>query len=74
MLKGSALRRAGLRRIRRSLALAASHLPGDVAVRALAVMAGQPSAVHPDVAEAIDWSRARIEASSGDDSESPQQP
>jgi epoxyqueuosine reductase len=73
VLKGSALRRAGVRRLRRTLALAASHLPADVAVRALSVMAGQPSALHPDVAEAIDWSRARIEASASADPGSPQQ-
>ncbi len=62
-LKGSALRRAGVRRIRRTLALAASHLPPDAAARVLAAMAGQPSAAHPDVAEAIEWSQTRVQTS-----------
>jgi epoxyqueuosine reductase len=64
LLKGSALRRAGVRRIRRTLALAASHLPPDTAARALAQMALEPSATHPDVAEALAWSHARVKASS----------
>ncbi len=61
-LKGSAMRRAGVRRIRRTLALAAAHLsPGDAA-RALTAMAGQPSAAHPDVREAIAWALTRLAA------------
>lgn len=62
-LKGSAMKRAGLRRLRRSLALAASHLPWAEAVRALDALASQPSSSHPDVSEAIRWSRAALEAS-----------
>lgn len=58
VLKGSAMRRAGVRRIRRSLAYAAAHLPADDARRALHSMTGQPSAVFPDVADAIAYSRA----------------
>ena len=59
MLKGSAMRRAGVRRIRRSLAYAAAHLPHDVANDALEALASQPSAAHADVAEAITWARGR---------------
>ena len=58
-LKGSAMRRAGVRRIRRSLALAAAHLSPEDAARVLEAMAAQPSAVHPDVNDAIAWARAR---------------
>lgn len=58
-LKGSAMRRAGVRRIRRSLALAAAHLPSDDAARALTAMASHPSAAHPDVRDAITWARTR---------------
>jgi epoxyqueuosine reductase len=57
LLKGSAMRRAGMRRIRRSLAYAAAHLdPGD-AQTALDVMSSQPSAQFPEVVEAIAWAR-----------------
>ena len=59
LLKGSAMRRAGLRRIRRSLAYAAALLPPAEAARALAALSHQPSAAYPDVAEAIAWARAR---------------
>lgn len=57
-LKGSAMRRAGVRRIRRSLAYAAAHLPPGDADRAVAAMAAQPSAAHPDVAEALAHARS----------------
>jgi epoxyqueuosine reductase len=67
LMKGSALRRAGVRRIRRTLALAASHLAPDTASRVLAVMAEEPSAAHPDVAEALAWSQARVQAASVSD-------
>ena len=56
-LKGSAMRRAGLRRIRRSLAYAAAHLPEAEKSVALEALAGQPSASDPDVADAVTWSR-----------------
>ena len=71
VLKGSALRRAGVRRIRRTLALAASHLPHDAAARVLAAMAHEPSAAHPDVAEALAWSRAQVQASTLSDPGTP---
>jgi epoxyqueuosine reductase len=59
LLKGSAMRRAGMRRIRRSLAYAAAHLdPGD-AQTALDAMSSQPSAQFPEVADAIAWARDR---------------
>ena len=61
LLKGSAMRRAGLRRIRRSLAYAAASLPGPDAARALGHLEGQPSASHPDVREAIAWARGRTQ-------------
>ncbi len=57
MLKGSALRRAGLHRVRRSLAYAAAHLPTVERERALDALAAQPSAHEPHVAEAIAWAR-----------------
>jgi epoxyqueuosine reductase len=59
LLKGSAMRRAGLRRIRRSLAYAAVHLEPDDAATALDVMSAQPSAQFPEVADAIAWARGR---------------
>ena len=52
------MRRAGVRRIRRSLAYAAAHLPPGDADRAVAAMAAQPSAAHPDVAEALAHARS----------------
>jgi epoxyqueuosine reductase len=58
LLRGSALRRAGLARIRRSLAYAAAHLPIDAARRALDALAGEPSGADAGVAEAIAWARA----------------
>jgi len=57
LLKGSAMRRAGLLRIRRSLAYAAAHLSGPDADAALDTLAAHPSARNPDVAEAIASSR-----------------
>jgi epoxyqueuosine reductase len=59
-LKGSALRRAGLRRIRRSLAYAAAKLPPDAAAAALDALAGQPTSEDPEVADAIHWARERL--------------
>ncbi|MEO7192477.1 MAG: tRNA epoxyqueuosine(34) reductase QueG [Vicinamibacterales bacterium] len=60
LLKGSAMRRAGLRRIRRALAYAAASLEGLDASRALEALARQPSAAHPDVAEALEWARRHV--------------
>jgi epoxyqueuosine reductase len=56
-LRGSAMRRAGLRRIRRSLAYAAAHLPDADRAAALKALTGHPSAAHEDVADAISWAR-----------------
>jgi epoxyqueuosine reductase len=57
LLKASAMRRAGLRRIRRSLAYASAHLPADDARVALDALDGHPSARDPFVADAIAWAR-----------------
>jgi epoxyqueuosine reductase len=57
-MKGSAMRRAGLRRIRRSLAYAAASLPGDERAVALEALASHESARDPLVGDAIDWARA----------------
>ena len=59
-LRGSALRRAGLRRLRRSLALAAAHLPGEEAAEALDVLSSHPSGEDAEVAEAIQWTRQAL--------------
>ncbi len=55
LIQSSALRRAGLRRIRRSLAFAAAHLPHEEAQAALGALAAHPTAAYPEVAEAIAW-------------------
>jgi epoxyqueuosine reductase len=55
VLRGSALRRAGLRRLRRSLALAAAHAPEETRREALEALRAHPSARQPEVAEAISW-------------------
>jgi epoxyqueuosine reductase len=60
LLASSAMRRAGLRRIRRSLAYAAAHLPPAEAPAALDALAEHPSGRDPDVAPAIAWARARV--------------
>ena len=57
LLRGSAMRRAGLRRIRRSLAYATATLPEVEAKAALTSLGSQPSAQFPEVAQAIDWAR-----------------
>jgi Arc/MetJ-type ribon-helix-helix transcriptional regulator len=49
------MRRAGLRRIRRSLAYAAAHLPAEDRAVALGALAAHPSGADADVAEAIAW-------------------
>ena len=64
VLKGSAMRRAGLRRMRRSLAYAAAHLTSADAIEALDALASQPSAGHADVGDAIRWARAQVLARS----------
>jgi epoxyqueuosine reductase len=56
-LKGSAMRRAGLRRIRRSLAYAAAQLAESDRATALDALGGHPSGSDPDVADAVRWSR-----------------
>jgi epoxyqueuosine reductase len=55
LLKGSAMRRAGLRRLRRSLAYAVRRLPAEERRRALDAMRAQPSAAHEDVRAALWW-------------------
>lgn len=59
-LQGSALRRAGLARLRRSLAYAAARLPAADARAALTALAAHPSAGEPVVAGAMAWARARV--------------
>ena len=59
LLKGSALRRAGLHRLRRSLAYATVHLPTDEREHALDALAAHPSGHQSQVAEAIAWARQR---------------
>jgi len=61
LLAGSAMRRAGLRRIRRSLAYAAAHLAPREASAALDALSGHETAGVPEVAEAIDWARTRLD-------------
>jgi epoxyqueuosine reductase len=58
LLRGSAMRRAGLHRVRRSLAYATAHLPPADRDRALELLSAQPSARHEQVADAIRWARA----------------
>jgi epoxyqueuosine reductase len=55
LLRGSAMRRAGLRRIRRTLAYAARHAPPPQKQAAIAALLGHPSAQFPEVARAIEW-------------------
>jgi epoxyqueuosine reductase len=54
LLKGSAMRRAGMRRIRRSLAYASAGLPPAQGAEARAAIAAQPSGAHPEVEEALE--------------------
>ena len=58
-LKGSAMKRAGLHRLRRSLAYAAAHLPDSDRVVALDVLRTQPSSKDAVVADAIEWAAHR---------------
>ena len=60
VLRDSAMRRAGLRRVRRSLAYAAAGAPAPDAAQALDALSAEPSAEFPEVADAIAWARARI--------------
>jgi epoxyqueuosine reductase len=55
LLKNSAMRRAGLRRLRRSLAYAAARLPDSERRAALEAMRAQPSGSHEEVQTAIRW-------------------
>jgi epoxyqueuosine reductase len=60
LLKSSALRRAGLRRIRRSQAFAAAHLEPTAAGAALDALESHPTAAHEEVADAIRWARNHL--------------
>jgi hypothetical protein len=51
------MRRAGLKRIRRSLAYAAVHLGPPAAEAALDALASHPSSRDPIVLDAIAWAR-----------------
>jgi hypothetical protein len=53
-LKGSAMKRAGLHRIRRSLAYSALGLPDADRAAALQALRSHPSAAAPVVADALD--------------------
>jgi len=55
VLKGSAMRRAGLRGIRRSLAYAASHLPPASRSEALTALRSHESAAFSEVDAAVTW-------------------
>jgi epoxyqueuosine reductase len=57
-LKGSAMRRAGLTRLRRSLAYGAAALPADDRATALEALASHASGSHEVVADAIAWARS----------------
>lgn len=57
-LKGSAMRRAGLRRLRRSLAYAAASLPVRERTCALDFLASHASGQDPLVADAVTWARS----------------
>ena len=60
MLRGSPMRRAGLKRIRRSLAYGTASLERDDAWAALDALDAEPSSADPGVAEAINWARRRL--------------
>ena len=62
LLRGSAMRRAGLRRIRRSLAYAAAGLDTVEAREAIEALASHASASFPEVASAIAWAGAEIDS------------
>jgi epoxyqueuosine reductase len=58
-LKDSALKRAGVHRLRRSFAYATTGLEPDDRARALDALGSHPSASAPVVADAIRWARSR---------------
>jgi len=58
-MKDSALKRAGLHRLRRSMAYAAGALPPDTRAEALGALSQHASAAAPVVDEAIRWARSR---------------
>jgi epoxyqueuosine reductase len=58
LMRGSALRRAGLSRIRRTLAYATRHLPPPARAEALRALGSQPSAGFPEVSEALVWAES----------------
>jgi epoxyqueuosine reductase len=62
LLRQSAMRRAGLHRIRRSLAYACRALPPHEGELALDRLAAHPSASDVQVADAIDWARREVHA------------
>ena len=62
LIQGSAMRRAGLRRIRRSLAYATASLEPAEARAALAELSAHPSSSLGEVATAIAWTSARVDA------------
>jgi epoxyqueuosine reductase len=55
MLRGSAMRRAGLRGIRRSLAYASRHLASGARQQALDALRSHPSITFPEVTHAVEW-------------------
>jgi len=57
LIRGSAMRRAGLRRIRRSLAYASAHLDPAERNDALDALAGHESGADGSVQDAIAWAR-----------------
>jgi epoxyqueuosine reductase len=59
LVKGSAMRRAGLVRLRRSLALAAAKLSSADRTPALDALAAHPSGADPSVAEAVAWAQSQ---------------
>ena len=58
LLANSAMRRAGLRRIRRSLAYAAARLTDAERAETAQMLESHPSGSDPDVADAVAWLRA----------------
>ena len=60
VLRTSAMRRAGLQRIRRSLAYAAAHLPETDRRSALRALDAHASADAADVREAISWAQGGV--------------
>jgi epoxyqueuosine reductase len=60
LLEGSAMRRAGLTRLRRSMAHAAASRPAEEGSQALDALDAHQSASLPIVADAIAWSRRQL--------------